>query len=415
MNNKTVLWVGDGGAHTGFSVVTHAVTDRLVDRGWDVHVLAANYRGDHWPAKASLYPANLGGSVPGDLVGFSRIIEMLGRVVPDVVVIMHDPAVVLSLLTDNRFDPTHILWTGGQWSGGVLGDGSAVYRPPIVAWMPIDGYDSPKSWDIIAARCRRATWTQFGKDAMPDAVVAPLAVDHSVFKPMNKTQAKRAMGYDPDRFLILRVDKNSTRKDYPATWRALRPLLRKYKDIDVHFHCLPRATDGYDLRAYLFNDEDIRDRVNFSPELGGFTGWPDETLAILFNAADLFVSNSWAEGWGLGLLQAAACGTPAVATDCSSIPEVVGDGAILVPPLTRIAAPMGQEQCLSDVPGFTAAIEDLYLHRKKRLDLGKRALAHAATFSWDQTTDIMEQLLAETIAASPAIQTAQNEETTAVA
>lgn len=393
-----ILWVGDGGAHTGFAQATHAVTDRLVDRGFDVHILAANHRGDYWPSKAKMYPANLIGmtAATGDPAGFGRITEMLGRVVPDVVVFMHDPHLVMSMLLDNRFDPERVLWNGVKF-------GETLYKPPIIAYLPIDGYDSPKSWDILSTRATRVSFSQFGVDtAMPEATYAPLGIDHSVYKPMNRTQAKRVMGYDPDRFLVLRVDKNSSRKDYPATWAALRPLLRKYPDIDVHFHCLPRVTDGYDLRSYLFNDGDIRDRVNFSPNLGGFTGWSDEELAVLYSAADLYVSNSWAEGFGLGLLAALACGTPVVATDCSSIPEVVGPGGVLVPPSRRIASPMGQEQCLSDIAGFTEAIEQLYLHRKRRLELGKRGFEHSQQFTWDRTTDIIERVILDAIARNEA-------------
>lgn len=387
-----ILWIGDGGAHTGFAQVTHAITDRLVDRGHDVHVLAANYRGDHWPAKAKLYPANLG-NVIGDQLGFARVVEMLARVVPEVVFIFNDPHAILSLLLDNRFDAERVLW-----SGGVFGATKAVYKPPIIAYIPIDGYDSPKSWDILKARVTRIAMSKFGRDtAMPEAPVAWHGIDTSVYKPTPKTQAKRALGYDPDRFLVLRVDKNSTRKDYPATWKALRPLLRKHKDIDVHFHCLPRANDGYDLRAVLFNDEDIRDRVSFSPNLTGFAGWSDEQLALLYSAADLYVSTSWGEGFGLGNLTALACGTPVVAQDCSATTEVVGPGGILVAPKGRITTPMGQEQCLPDIDGFTRAIEKLYLDRKTRRQMGVEGVKHAAQFSWDVATDIFERTMREAL------------------
>jgi glycosyltransferase involved in cell wall biosynthesis len=259
--------------------------------------------------------------------------------------------------------------------------------------MPIDGYDSPRSWDILKGRVTRIAMSQFGQAAMPEASVVWHGIDTSVYKPMNKTEAKRILGYDPDRFLVLRVDKNSTRKDYPATWKALRPLLRKYPDIDVHFHCLPRASDGYDLRAVLYNDEDIRDRANFSPNLTGFIGWSDAQLAVLYAAADAFVSTSWGEGFGLGNLSAIACGTPVVATDCSAITEVVGPGGILVPPKDRITTPMGQEQCLPDIDGFTAAIERLYLSRKLRRDLASAGVAHAAQFSWDVAATKFDELI----------------------
>ena len=59
---------------------------------------------------------------------------------------------------------------------------------------------------------------------------------------------------------------------------------------------------------------------------------PDEDLVLLYNGASLFVFPSLEEGFGLPLLEAMACGTPVVAGNNSSIPEVVGDAALLVQP-----------------------------------------------------------------------------------
>jgi glycosyltransferase involved in cell wall biosynthesis len=381
-----VLWIGDGGAHTGFGEVTHAITDRLVDKGHDVHILAANWRGDYWPSKAKMYPANIGRGQPEqDVVGFARILEMLGKVQPEVVFALNDPHVVMKLLFDNRFDPEYGLFRGVKFSAEGM-----TYKPAMIAYMPVDGYDLPRSWDMVATRAHRMTMSHFGSRAWPDATVVWHGVDTSLYHPRNRAEAKRTMGYDPDRFLILRVDKNSMRKDYPATWKAIRPLMRKYPDIDLHFHCLPDAFDGYSLRSVMFNDEDIRDRVNFSANLGGHEGWSDEALATMYAAADLFVSTSWAEGFGLGLLKSIASGTPVVAQDCSAITEVVGPGGVLVPPMGRISTPMGQDQCLPDIPAFTAAIERLYLGRGSRRKMGEAGVKHAQQFTWDAAADIVD-------------------------
>jgi glycosyltransferase involved in cell wall biosynthesis len=379
--------VGDAGTHSGFATVTHNIAERLmVDHGHDISVLAVNHRGDFWPTPLKLYPANL--KVPTDVQGFSRYVELLAATVPDAVVFVNDPHVVLHALLDNKYDSEHIFWQGFETGG-------SFYKPPILAYLPVDGYDSPKSWDILKQRVTRIAMTKFGQTAMPEAPVIWHGVDTSVFKPMDKREAKKIIGYDPDRFLVLRVDKNSIRKDYPATWKAMRPLLRKYRDIDLHYHCLPRAFDGHDLRASMFNDEDVRDRVNFSPNIDGFRGWPDEQLAVLYNAADLFVSTSWGEGFGLTPLQAMACGTPVVAQNCSAITEVVGPGGVVVEPAGRITTPMGQDQCLPDIDGFTREIEHLYLAGGVRRKLAKAAIEHASQFSWDiaatRINDILER------------------------
>ena len=93
-----VLWLGDGGCHTGFARVTHSIGERLVDRfGHEVHVVAVNHRGDDVPAmtgdlarKTPLWLHRPDMQVGGDVYGQSRFVELLRSVDPDVVVILGD-------------------------------------------------------------------------------------------------------------------------------------------------------------------------------------------------------------------------------------------------------------------------------------------------------------------------------------
>ncbi len=371
-----ILLIADAGVPSGFGTVSHNIFERLVtDYGHTVHVLAINWRGDAPVSPMRFYlPTQLD---PNDFLGTSRYIELMGKLVPDIIFFINDPAVVLNSLTNNRFDPDMALWRGVK-------NGEEIYQPPILAYMPIDGYDSPESWHALLPRVTRIAMTHFGQEFMPEAPVVWHGVDHDVFKPQDKKEAKRALGFDPDRFLVLRVDKNSFRKNYPDTWRALRPLMRRYVDIDAHFHCQPRAADGNDLRAFAWNDVGIRERLTFSPNLTGYAGWDINHLATLYAAADVFVSTSWGEGFGLTMLEAMACGTPVIATYCSAIPEVVGDGGILIQPERHIATPMGQDQCLPNIAEFTKTIEHFYQSSGLRKSLREKAIEQADKFSWDE-------------------------------
>lgn len=385
-----ILLIADAGTATGFATVSHNIFDRLVTTyGHDVHCLAINYRGDYWPTPMKLYPANQ--KIPFDIQGQSRIVEMLGRVMPDVVVFINDPKVVMGNLIGNEHDPSLVLWRGVK-------NGDTEYKPPILAYMPVDGYEVPRAYDTLTERVGRIAMTHFGQTAMPEAPVIWHGVDREVFKPMDKAEAKRALGYDPDRFLVLRVDKNSLRKDYPSTWAALRPVMRRHKDIDVHFHCQTSAPDGNDIIAYSFNDEDINDRLHFTPRLDGWSGQPLAYLATLYAAADIFVTTSWGEGFGLTPLEAMASGIPVVASDHSALTEVIGDGGVLVPPGPSIAAPMGQTMRMPDVPAFTEAIERLYLGHGSRRKLGEKAVEQASKFSWDVAAEKFDAQITKSLA-----------------
>jgi glycosyltransferase involved in cell wall biosynthesis len=200
-----------------------------------------------------------------------------------------------------------------------------------------------------------------------------------------KRECKKAFGFDPDGFLVLRVDKNSGRKDFAATWHALAPVMLRHKDIQVHFHCAASdAGSGINLNALFLREPRIDRQRYFFPDLHDtFVGWSQVEMNALYNAADIFVSTSRGEGFGLTLLEAAACGVPVIAQNVSAIPEVVGPGGILLEPQRRLTVPSGQDVWLADIEAFTSAIEQLYESSGARRDLGERGAAHARTFSWD--------------------------------
>jgi glycosyltransferase involved in cell wall biosynthesis len=95
----------------------------------------------------------------------------------------------------------------------------------------------------------------------------------------------------------------------------------------------------------------------------------DDTLAALYRLATVFVFPSLYEGFGLPPLEAMASGTPVVTSNRSSLPEVVGDAAVLVDPYSAASIAEGIQRVLSDA--------DL------RRTLSERGLARAREFSWE--------------------------------
>ena len=96
---------------------------------------------------------------------------------------------------------------------------------------------------------------------------------------------------------------------------------------------------------------------------------PDDTLAALYRLATVFVFPSLYEGFGLPPLEAMASGTPVVTSNRSSLPEVVGDAAVLVDPYSASSIADGIQQVLSDA--------------SLRQTLSARGLARARDFSWE--------------------------------
>lgn len=116
-----------------------------------------------------------------------------------------------------------------------------------------------------------------------------------------------------------------------------------------------------------------------------FTGYvADETLPLWYNAATIFVFPSVYEGFGMPVLEAIACGTPVIAAETSSIPEVVGSAARLFAP-HDVSALAEHIETMLDNPGDMAAMR-------------AHGLEQARHFSWANSAQHMTTIYEETLA-----------------
>jgi glycosyltransferase involved in cell wall biosynthesis len=136
--------------------------------------------------------------------------------------------------------------------------------------------------------------------------------------------------------------------------------------------------------AWLY-DETLRSieegRMKDSIILTGYV--PQSDLPALYSGSICFVYPSYFEGFGLPPLEAMKCGTPVIAGNRTSLPEVVGDAGILVDPF--------------DVDAIAAAIERLIDETDLRQQLSVKGVARSRLFDWNETArrtlNIYEQVV----------------------
>lgn len=97
----------------------------------------------------------------------------------------------------------------------------------------------------------------------------------------------------------------------------------------------------------------------------------NEDLPYLYSGAELFIFPSLFEGFGIPVIEAMACGTPVVASNRASIPEIAGEAALLVDPL--------------DVNEMTEAMHKVLSNRILREQLVEKGLKQVKNFSWERT------------------------------
>ncbi|OHV35867.1 glycosyl transferase family 1 [Parafrankia colletiae] len=171
----------------------------------------------------------------------------------------------------------------------------------------------------------------------------------------------------------------------PAGERSPHPLvlavgrLVPVKRFDVLIEALIRAHDEHpSMEAVIVGEGYKRPALEARIAAAGASAWlrlvgrvDDDTLLGLYRRAWVLTSASAREGWGMTITEAAACGTPAVATKIAGHTDAVVDGASGL----LVENPHDLGKTLAGV------LSDSEL----RLRLSTGAMAHAATFTWEQT------------------------------
>ena len=130
----------------------------------------------------------------------------------------------------------------------------------------------------------------------------------------------------------------------------------------------------------LIAELNLEDRVLFT---GYFAENQTGELAALYQAADLYVDPSLYEGFGFQVAEALACGVPVIASNVTSLPEIVSTAGILVDP--------------NDIKGLADAIIRVLADPSFLQAMRRKSLERARTFSWDitarETLNIYNELL----------------------
>ena len=172
--------------------------------------------------------------------------------------------------------------------------------------------------------------------------------------------------------------------------------IKRYKRVDLVLEAMALLRErGLDARLVVAGKGDHRATLEAHAaglDLEGrveFAGWVDEETKLeLLRRAWVHVLTSPKEGWGISNLEAAACGTPSVASDSPGLRESVIDGE------TGLLSPHGDPEALAD------RLETLLTDGDMRERMGRRARSFAEGFSWDASSRRVLEVLAHRVAAA---------------
>ncbi|MFA9397260.1 MAG: glycosyltransferase family 4 protein [Clostridiaceae bacterium] len=190
--------------------------------------------------------------------------------------------------------------------------------------------------------------------------------NENIYKPLNPSYcnfvAEKQYGIIGN--YILYVGGFSPRKNILGLINAYYNLITKY-NIDIKLVIAGRKGKSYGMYKERCEKLSLLDKVIFT----GFI--ENQYLPCIYNKAKLFVYPSFYEGFGLPPLEAMACNTPVIASNTTSIPEVLGDSAYLINPY--------------DLDELTNAMYKMLLDPKLREKYIKKGLNKVNSFNFEKT------------------------------
>jgi glycosyltransferase involved in cell wall biosynthesis len=299
--------------------------------------------------------------------GFAYVPDATYRLLPETRLVgrhLRWPAMMRGLRPDAYFGPVGAMPLGRVGSPAVITvHDLAIYRNP--AWFP--GRQPLSTRLVVPRSVLRADVVIAVSENTARDVVDIFGVDrgrievvpHGVSPRMRTMSAEdlaqwRARLNLPERFILF-VGTVEPRKNLPTLLEAWATM-RDRPDLVV-------------VGSWGWLYEPIKEMMSrLGPRLHHLDSVDPADLPAIYNLARILAHPAWYEGFGFPPLEAMACGTPVVVSDRSSLPEVVGDAAIVVP----ADQPQAWRKELERVLGDT----------QLAADLRHRGILRAAEFSW---------------------------------
>lgn len=239
--------------------------------------------------------------------------------------------------------------------------------------------DSARVFTVSEAS--RRDLLHFFPETPPEHVlVVPNAIDPAVLQDPGEEERERVRErYQIRGRFVLYAGNIKPHKNLERLVRAFARLRRRPGLDDLKLLFIGQEIGRYGQLRRAVEEAGVRHEVRFF----GFV--PDATLAALYRLASVFAFPSLYEGFGLPPLEAMACGTPVVTSRLSSLPEVVGDAALLVDPYDEEDIADGLERVLVE-PGLGER-------------LAQAGRARVAAFSWERSVRAIHDVYLQVLGA----------------
>jgi len=323
---KVVLLMDNPSVPTGYGSTCRLTAKELKKRGWEVYAMAFNGGVQSGKNNEDIF----------DLDGVNVIRNFaLER---EKNAIYGDAEAILKV--EELIEPDIYFWHNDSYRYGYIRDLPQKITEKSVYWLPFEGEAADPGLEVFG-RCSAIRFvTQHAlnlhkehlKDKDKDVGFIYHAVDLEHMRPTTygapKNIAKREKNLNLEgKFVVARVDRHQPRKRWELTLEAFAKFAKDKDDVFMLCKCNPRdvtmfspESGGMDLEL-VAKDLGISEKIFFDDYFFDTSFMPHG----FYHPADVFLTTTSGEGFGLAVAEAMACGCPVVFHDVPVLPEVVGD------------------------------------------------------------------------------------------
>ena len=267
----------------------------------------------------------------------------------------------------------------------------------MACWVPVDHEPAPPRVTTFLEQSGAipVAMSRFGESKLREAGFDPLYVPHGVspeYRQQDKAAAREKAGVDPEAFLVGVVAANKgapSRKCFQEILQAFALFHQEHPEAILYLHTIIDANyaGGEDLGSIMLSLNLTEGSVMIADQYRmAFDPLSPETMADVYSTFDVLLHPSAGEGFGIPVVEAQACGVPAIVTDFSAMTETCGAG-------WKIGwrprwSQQGAWQAAPDVLEIVSALEEAHgLSKSARQKLEDRAMAHARQYAADHVTE----------------------------
>jgi glycosyltransferase involved in cell wall biosynthesis len=323
--------------------------------------------------------------------GDAGIVPAIIKEKPDVLFLYNDMMVTSSLM--ELIPPEH------------MPPKKIVYLDVVYPWQDVKIYNKIKKFNFDTIWVFLECWKKhliedIGFDSKLVSVL-PHGVDFDRFMDIPQGEAKEKMGFKPDDFLILNMNRNSVRKCWETTIKSFLELLKRQNmdpSIKLYCGCMMKTEDGCDIPNVIYH-ESVRRGLDPETVLNKHvflnptpTYLADSGVNEVYNAADVGMNTCCGEGFGLTTLEHAYFNRPQIVSGVPALKETLGEYANVVEPMVWILTHAMEKHMgdmgYSEYTEFTDYLEYYFKHREDRPQSREYV---KEKYSWENVYKVLDQ------------------------